>query len=188
MTSRAQIASHRLRAAQQAMEEQDLDALLLTGGTNLVYLSGYPYVDTNLARPFFLLVPWSGRPTLLVHTGRAYEARALSWIEDVRTYEPLSAAPVGELAAIMREREVFGGRIGMELGFEQRLGLPPAELDRLRAELAPTVIADAAMLLWQLRMIKERGIWTRCGRRARSPPRPTHGPSPRPAAVSRSVT
>jgi Xaa-Pro dipeptidase len=42
----------------------------------------------------------------------------------------------------------------MELGFEQRLGLPPAELDRLRADLAPTVITDAAMLLWQLRMIK----------------------------------
>lgn len=157
MTSRAQIASHRLRAAQQAMAEQRLDALLLTGGTNLVYLSGYPYVDTSLARPFFLLVPRSGRPALLVHTGRAYEARALSWIEDVRTYEPLSAAPVDELAAIMRAREVFGSRVGMELGFEQRLGLPPAELDRLRSELAPTVIADAAMLLWQLRMIKE--VW-----------------------------
>jgi Xaa-Pro dipeptidase len=136
------------------MAEQRLDALLLTGGTNLVYLSGYPYVDTSLARPFFLLVPRSGRPTLLVHTGRAYEARALSWVEDVRTYEPLSAVPVGELAAIMREREVFGGRIGMELGFEQHLGLPPAELDRLRTELAPTVITDAATLLWRLRMIK----------------------------------
>jgi Xaa-Pro dipeptidase len=154
MTSRAQIASHRLRVAQLAMAEQGLDALLITGGTNLVYLSGYPYVDTNLARPFFLLVPRSGRPGLLVHTGRAYEARALSWIQDVRTYEPLSAAPVGEIATMMRDREVFGGRVGMELGFEQRLGLPPAELDRLRAELAPTVIADAAMLLWHLRMIK----------------------------------
>lgn len=154
MTSRAQIASHRLRAAQQAMAEQRLDALLLTGGTNLVYLSGYPYVDASLVRPFFLLVPRSGRPALLVHTGRSYEARALSWVEDVRTYEPLSAAPTGELAAIMRERKVFGGRIGMELGFEQRLGLPPAELDRLRSELAPTVITDAATLLWLLRMIK----------------------------------
>jgi Xaa-Pro dipeptidase len=154
MKGRAQIASHRLRAARQAMEEQGLDALLITGGTNLSYLSGYPYVDTNLARPFFLVVPRSERPILLVHTGRAYEARALSWIEDVRTYEPLSAAPVDGLTAVMRERAVFGGKIGMELGFEQRLGLPPAELDRLRADLAPTVITDAAMLLWQLRMIK----------------------------------
>jgi Xaa-Pro dipeptidase len=154
MTSRAQIASYRLRAAQQAMAEKGLDALLFTGGTNLVYLSGYPYVDTSPVRPFLLLVPRSGQPGLLVHTGRAYEARALSWVEDVRTYEPLSAAPVGDLAAIMREREVFGGRIGMELGFEQHLGLPPAELDRLRAELAPTVITDAAVLLWRLRMIK----------------------------------
>jgi len=29
------------------------------------------------------------------------------------------------------------------------------DFDRLRAELAPTVITDAAMLLWQLRMTKE---------------------------------
>jgi Xaa-Pro aminopeptidase len=154
MTSRQQIAAHRLQRAQQAMAEQRLDALLMTGGTNLVYLSGFPYVDTNLARPYFLLVPRSSTPVLLVHTGRAYEARALSWIADIRTYEPLSAAPVGELAAIMRERDVFGARVGMELGFEQRLGLPSAELDRLRAELAPTLITDAAGLLWQLRMIK----------------------------------
>lgn len=154
MTSQQHVAAHRLRAAQQGMTEHELEALLITGGTNLAYLSGFPYVDTNLARPYFLLVPRSGAPVLLVHTGRAYEAGALSWIADVRTYEPLSAAPVPDLAALLRDRDVFGTRIGMELGFEQRLGLPPAELDRLRADLAPTVITDAAPLLWQLRMIK----------------------------------
>lgn len=155
MTDRARIAAHRIAQAREAMERADLDALLLIGSTNVVFLSGYPYVDTNLARPFFLLVPRNDAPALLVHTGRRYEASANSWIEEVRTYERLSVAPVGELAALLRDRGLYGRRIGAELGFEQRMGLPVAEFERLQAELSPTVCVDAANELWRLRMIKQ---------------------------------
>ena len=154
MTDRARIAAYRIAQAREGMDRADLDGLLLIGSTNVVFLSGYPYVDTNLARPFFLVVPRTEAPALLVHTGRRYEASANSWIDDVRTYERLSIAPAAELAALLRDRGLHGRRIGAELGFEQRMGLPVAEFERLRAELVPTTFVDAADELWRLRMVK----------------------------------
>ncbi|MDX6378473.1 MAG: hypothetical protein QOE98_2776, partial [Gaiellaceae bacterium] len=46
------------------------------------------------------------------------------------------------------------GRIGAELGFEQRLGIPVLDLRRIAAELAPIEIVDASPLLWDLRLRK----------------------------------
>jgi Xaa-Pro aminopeptidase len=154
VTDRATIARHRLDTARTAMESAGIDALLLIASTNLVFLSGYPYVDTNLARPFFLLVPRRGEPALLVHKGRQYEARANAWIDDVRIYDRLSAAPIEELVQLVADRGLSGARIGAELGFEQRIGLAANELERVRDALAPAELVDAAGLLWRLRAVK----------------------------------
>jgi Xaa-Pro dipeptidase len=144
----------RLAGAQAAMGVEDLDALLLVSSTNLMYLSGYPTVEITLARPFYLLVPRHGPTTLLVHEARAREARTFSWVPDVRTYTRLSRAPIEELADLLTERRLAAGRIGAELGYEQRMGMPFAEFEQLREGLAPAWIVDAADLLWRLRMVK----------------------------------
>jgi len=136
------------------MAAEGLDALLLASGTNLCFLSGYPVVEPTLARPFYLLLPRVGSPELIVHTGREFEARSLSWVRDVRTYAHLSVAPVAELLASARAAGIRAGRIGAELGFEQRLGVPVLELERIEAALAPATIVDAASLLWNLRLRK----------------------------------
>jgi Xaa-Pro dipeptidase len=166
MTTGGETARYRLRQARDALRASEFDALLLCGGANLNFLSGFPYVDVNLARPYFLVV--SERDlTLLVHTGRFYEAERLSWVDDVRCYRRLSVAPIDELRQVLRDHGLARGRLGMELGYEQRLGLPVAEVGRLRAELAPLTIGDAAALLWQLRMVKApwdvAAIRTACG-------------------------
>ena len=137
-----------------AMAAEGLDALLLASGTNLCFLSGYPVVEPTLARPFYLLLPRTGAPMLIVHTGREFEARSLSWVRDVRTYAHLSVAPVEELSAAARVTRLGAGRIGAELGFEQRLGIPVLELQRIEAALAPATIVDASALLWDLRVRK----------------------------------
>jgi len=147
-------AARRLAAARAALGRDGLDALLVTGGTNLVYLSGYPRAERTLARPFFLVLPRSGPPCLVVHTGRRAEAARYSWVADVRTYERLSVAPVDELRAALRDRGVLHGRVGAELGFEQRLQLPYVEFERLRDGLAGVELADASELLWGLRQRK----------------------------------
>jgi Xaa-Pro aminopeptidase len=90
-----------------------------------------------------------------VQRGRKPEALRRGWIGDVRTYHTLSEAPVGELRAIVDELGVGRGRIGAELGFEQRMGLPVAEWERVRTALAPAEMVDAAPLLWELRAVKD---------------------------------
>jgi Xaa-Pro aminopeptidase len=148
------IAAARIEAARVAMAAQGLDALLLASGTNLCSLTGYPVVEPTLARPFYLLLPRAGAPVLIVHMGREFEARSLSWVRDVRTYRRLSVAPVEELHAAVRGAGISAGRIGAELGFEQRLGIPVLDLRRIEAELAPIEIVDASPLLWDLRLRK----------------------------------
>jgi len=144
----------RLQRVQVALADAGFDALLLATGTNLLFLSGYPTVELTLARPFYLIVPARGEPVLLVHAGREAEARRYGWIDDVRTYRRLSVAPLDELRRAFSDRGVLHGRIGLELGREQRLGMPVAELERVRDELATARFEDAAELLWGLRMIK----------------------------------
>ena len=144
----------RVRRAQAAMAQSGFDALLLATGANLVYLSGYPSIERTLARPFYLLLPMVGEPILIVHEGRAHEARRYAWIGDVRTYRQLSIAPVEVIAGGLRDLGIDEGRIGVELGFEQRLGMPVAELERVRDALRPAELVDAADLLWGLRRVK----------------------------------
>jgi Xaa-Pro dipeptidase len=144
----------RLDRARAAMAQVGLDALLLLNSTNLVYLSGYPAVERTLARPHYLVIPRRGGPVFLVHEGRIAEARKYGWIEDVRTYHELSVAPLAELSQVFADLAIGRGRIGCELGFDQRIGIPFGEVERIRAELTPARFEDAGALLWQLRMIK----------------------------------
>jgi Xaa-Pro aminopeptidase len=152
--SRIRRGRERVRRAQQALAQSGFDALFLATGTNLCFLSGYPSVELTLARPFYLVLPADGEPILLVHAGREAEARRYAWVDDVRTYRRLSVAPLGELDQAFRDRAVRGGRIGAELGREQRLGMPVLEFERIQQELAPARFDDAADVLWDLRMYK----------------------------------
>jgi peptide/nickel transport system ATP-binding protein len=117
------------------MGDAGLDGLLLLNSTNLVYLSGYPAVERTLARPHYLLVPRQGNPVFLVHEGRAAEARKYGWIDDVRTYHELSVAPLAELGRIFLDLGVRRGRIGCELGFDQRIGIPFGEFAAISDEM-----------------------------------------------------
>ena len=54
----------------------------------------------------------------------------------------------------LRDLGLDRGRLGMELGDEQRLGMTQLELEALRAGLKHVELVDAAPPLWRLRMIK----------------------------------
>jgi Xaa-Pro dipeptidase len=155
-SSRTQLATERIAKARALMRRDGFDSLLLINSTNLLYLSGYPRAELTLARPRYLFVPQRGAPVLLVHgtpQWRTAEWRR-PWIEDIRTYSRLSAVPLMELTAILHDLGLEGARIGTELGFEQRIGLPFAEFEQLRREFATASLEDASSLLWELRMIK----------------------------------
>lgn len=146
--------AERLGSARDLMGRAGFDALLLVNSTNLLFLSGYPALERTLARPHYLVVPQRGEPVFLVQAGRRREAQRLSWIGDVRSYDQLSVAPLAELSKVFVDLNLSTGRIGMELGFEQRLGMPVTELARMQAEFTSLRFEDASTLLWSLRMHK----------------------------------
>jgi Xaa-Pro aminopeptidase len=61
---------------------------------------------------------------------------------------------VGLIARTLGEMGLAGGRLGFELGMEQRVNMPPAEFDLLRQALSAAEIVDGAPILWELRRRK----------------------------------
>lgn len=141
----------RIARAQTLMAQADLDALLLANGPNLFYFTGFPRARAG-SRPYLLLIPQSGAPVFFVHAGREEEVRAATDVQDVRVYQGLSVAPVAQVA----DQIVRSGyrRVGMELSQEHYLDMQVADFRRLEQLCAKVELADAAALLWEMRMVK----------------------------------
>ena len=88
-----------------------------------------------------MLLPRRVLPALLVHTGRQYEARANSWVDDVRIYERLSVAPVAELdAPAARSQACTGAGSAPSSVSSSEWACRSPSSSEIRAELAPTPV------------------------------------------------
>lgn len=145
----------RWQRARTLMAEARLEALFITSESNFRYLSGHvtPFWVSK-TRPLFFLLPLRREPILLVTTNQVATAQATSWVEEVRYWEGFAAEGVDLVAQTIRDLGLASGRIGAELGSEQRLGLPYNEFVRLQSLLPQAAFVDAADLLWQLRQVK----------------------------------
>ena len=140
------------------MRKERLDGILLTAESNIDYFSGFRHHApwTLFARPFFQIVSADGRSALLTHTFLEPEMRRTSAVPDIRTFTASGDAPVAQVHDIMSELGITGGKLGMELGYEQRLGISLNDFRRLEVELKHLSIVDASMMLWRLRVIKSQ--------------------------------
>jgi Xaa-Pro aminopeptidase len=144
--------------ARALLEEQGLDALLVTGdfsaAMNYYWLSGHMPRDfqQNASRPHVMVLPRDGDPFLFVYDVNVENARASSWVDDVVAYTPPFDGVA--LAEALRARRLGSARIGFELGEDMRLLFPVGELRRLEATLPGVEVADASALIWRLRMLK----------------------------------
>lgn len=139
-----------------------VDALIVTGRENFEYLTGFQ-VDqpwSTHARAMIGLLPAEGPPGLIVHQLLAADAAAASWIADVRPYPSMPEGPARTVAAALLERGLARGRIGMEFGTEQRLGISQVDLLALQRELPDATWADAAPVLWRARTVKSEAELT----------------------------
>lgn len=132
-----------------------LDGVLLTAESNIDYFSGYRHHApwTLFARPFFEVVAAGGEAVLVGHAFLTPEMERTSAVGDIRAYAK-SGGGLEALLDCLCELGLDRGRLGMELGDEQRLGMTQLELEALRAGLSEVEFVDAAPLLWRLRMIK----------------------------------
>ena len=150
--------SGRAERARSLLEERSLDALVVSGdfsaGMNYYWLSGHLPRDfqLNYSRPHVMVLPLRGEPFLYVYDVNAENARGLSWVDDVVPYvPPFDGAGLG---TALRARGLDRGRIGLELGEDQRIFFPALALDELRRECPQLELVDASELIWRLRMLK----------------------------------
>ena len=144
----------RLARAKEEMAERALDALFITDGLNFFYFTGGSPPFSN-ARPHIALLPKDGEPLLVVPEVSKEALRLESWISTLKSHLTFGA-PIEMLKEMFRELGVESGRIGCELGKEQRLGISLSDFDRLKASLPDAQFVDASALLWNLRIVKSK--------------------------------
>jgi Xaa-Pro aminopeptidase len=75
-------------------------------------------------------------------------------VQDVRLYHHLIEGHLPLIQSVFDDLALVDGRIGAELGFEQRLGLSYTDFQTIRQELPNVTFMDASHLFWKLRMVK----------------------------------
>lgn len=138
------------------MEEFDFDALLLTHELNVRYFSGYlSILWESRFRSLVLILPRDPGigPTLLVPGQEAGNAFGTSWVPD-RVIYPDQENIVPYVIEALKDKGLQTGRLGMELGFGQRVGMTQEDIGRLYEGLPKADISSATELIQTVRMIK----------------------------------
>ena len=115
----------RIKKLAERMRNTGLDGVILTADSNIDYFSGFRHHApwTLFARPFFQIISADGRSALLTHTFLEPEMHRTAAVTDIRTFKTSGDAPVAQVREIMKELGIKRGKVGMELGYEQRLGI-----------------------------------------------------------------
>jgi len=142
----------RLASARAALQREKLDAILLFAQESLYYLTGF---DTS-GFVFFqcaLLTAGADEIVLLTRRPDLEQARRTSIIADIRLwYDGEGADPSKELKAILAEKKLAHGRIGIEL---RTFGLTADKYELVRRRLDNWCeLVDASQLVRNLRMVK----------------------------------
>ena len=152
----------RYRRVQRLMREAGLDALLLSDGGNLIYLTGYrTLLLISKFRPFLAMAFADGDPVLILPNLEVGVGRKMSWITDVRGWGARGyycdrPDAVSILKDLIAERRLSGKRIGFELSLGQRLGMTFDQFEAYRGLFtdANCQIANCAEVMWKARIKK----------------------------------
>jgi Xaa-Pro dipeptidase len=107
----------RIEQARRLMAEHQIDALMLMGGTSLVYFTGIRWGGGE--RLFALILPAQGEPFFVCpaferdRAGEQIGISPLAGSNDVRTWQE-DESPYALVAAGLRDRGLSSGRLGME--------------------------------------------------------------------------
>lgn len=147
---------HRYQRLQQALDEQELDALVVTQEANFNYFTGFIIHQSwsNFSRNLIAVLPRTGQPALIVPDFLERSAREDGWIEQIYTYSHTGQAPIEALVTVCNDLGLAEGRIGAELDGELRLNLTLNDIRRIQSALPRARFEDASSIIWQLRIVK----------------------------------
>jgi Xaa-Pro dipeptidase len=140
--------------AQTLMDRENLDAIFITERTNYRYFTGNQTIQfNNKQRPMTFVLPRHGKPAMMVYGLETALVRDETWVEDVRGYVDVPFPP-SLVVDTFRDLGLETGRIGCELGSEQRLWLTFQEFEAIRSALPRAQFVDASQVLKQCRQVK----------------------------------
>src|SRR2546428_7296556 len=129
----------RWRRSREAMKQAGIDALLLTNQENLRYFAGF-HEGAWCCKHFyfFMVLPCdeSLAPALIFANGFQHLQKA-SWVEEVHYWSwpkafymshETNAVPL--IAQVLREKKLFDGVLGLELGANMHPGIGAAHFDQ----------------------------------------------------------
>lgn len=148
----------RYAKARALMEREGLDALLVTQDLNVRYFAGYlSILWCSRFRPYLALLPRDPAlgATLILPEQEWGNGNATSWIGDIATY-PDQGDPSPYIARAIHDK-LPSGRIGIELGFGQRLGMTINQFRALIANGENLEFVNGTPVIQAVRMIKSPG-------------------------------
>jgi Xaa-Pro dipeptidase len=145
----------RYDATRNLMKEREIDALFVSGEENFQYLAGASAsvaLHYSLTRPSVIILPLEGDPIVITQGRDSLELG--SYVSDIRDYKGLFSFPVDLAVDVLRELSCEC--VGVELGQEQRMGIPVGAYLDIVDGLQEVVFADAADVLIAIRMVKSQ--------------------------------
>jgi Xaa-Pro aminopeptidase len=145
----------RYTRARERMARQHLDVLLISGEENFQYFAAAAAslaLHQSLTRPSVFILPLDRAPIVITQGRNNLEAG--SYVADIRDYSALLNFPHQVIIEALQDASLADKRIGVELGQEQRMGLPVGTYLDLLTALPQAEFVDAAAIFIALRMVK----------------------------------
>ncbi|WP_343079230.1 Xaa-Pro peptidase family protein [Ostreiculturibacter nitratireducens] len=146
----------RVARLQRKMDEDGLDALLLTAPADVFYVTGFlTRFWESPARPWFIVVPAQGDPVAVIPSIGADLMRR-TWMRDIRTWSAPDPRDDGVslLSDTLCGTVPTEGRIGVPMGLETHVRMPMADYLQVSARIAPRRFVDATDTVQRVREIK----------------------------------
>ncbi len=143
--------------AKALMADRGLDALLVSNEENFQYFTGTTGtlgLHYSATRPAVLVFPLHGEPIAIVGELHTHSVRMTTYLGDVRGYSEVLSFPEGTVVDAIAGLDGKVARVGVELGQEQRMGMPVGDYLGIVDTLPNVKFEDAADLIVKLRMVK----------------------------------
>ena len=149
--------SKRLERARTMMAAKGLDALVVTNEENFQYFTGATgslALHYSSTRPAVLVFPLVGEPIAIVGAMIVDTIHMSTYISDARGYTDVLSFPINMVVEAIKELGPRVKRVGVELGMEQRMGVPVGDYLQLVGSMPEVHFEDAADIFVKLRMVK----------------------------------
>ena len=139
----------RVMEFQRRIADEDIDLAVIHDPDNIYFLSGFwGYLGMDFGRPTILVIPRSGRLTLITPSLEAEMAANMTWIEDIRKWtDGIDGEWQGRLD------ELVDGSTNLMVGIEP-LKTHPVVTYYLKHHFPDTAVKDISTILSDMRMIK----------------------------------